>query len=242
MVEMALVFPLFILVLFGIIVLGLGIFYQQQLTNAAREGARYATLHSATSQCPTVSNRDPDVALLPLPNNYYRCDPPDQRWPEMSASARSKVFAMQPGAVQVTACWSGYWTKDTLGNWAAYDQVALDPAGIPNDFRECSVQVYGWSPAENPDSDPSLVHSIYPRTGTDTTSGQAIRVDCTKQFPLTTISNDMASNFSASSGASSNRITVLACYPWSPPLNGFLLIPRTVMLHAVVIEGMEYQQ
>ena len=161
----------------------------------------------------------------------------------MSASARSKVFAMQSGAVQITACWSGYWTKDTSGQLGGVqDQVAADPAGIPNDFRECSVQVYGWSPAENPGADPSFVHTINPRTGMDVTSGQAIRVDCSKQFPVTTVTNDMASNFSASSGASANRVSVLACYPWSPPLAGFLLIPRTVMLHAVVIEGLEYQQ
>ena len=132
--------------------------------------------------------------------------------------------------------------KDTSGNWAAYDQVAVDAAGIPNDFRECSVQVYGWTPGQNPDSDPSNVHTINPRTGADVTSGQTIRVDCTRQFPLTTTGDDMASNFSASNGASANRVSVLVCYPWSPPLAGFLLIPRTVMMHAVVIEGMEYQQ
>ncbi len=38
-VEFALVAPLFFMVLCGIIVIGIAIFYQQQLTNAAREGA-----------------------------------------------------------------------------------------------------------------------------------------------------------------------------------------------------------
>lgn len=243
MTEFALVFPLFIMVFFGIVILGIGIFYQQQLTNAAREGARYAALHSATSQCPTVSNRDPDPALLPLPNNYYRCDPPDLRWPEMSAAARNKVFGMNAGGMQVTACWSGYWTKDTGGNWAAYDQVATDPGtGMPNDFRDCSVRVYGWTPTQDPSVDASLVHVINPRTGDDTSSGLHIRIDCAKQFPLTTLSDDMASDFSASNSTNANRVSVVVCYPWSPPLAGFLLIPHTVTLNAIVVEGMEYQQ
>ena len=42
LVEFALVFPLFLMVLFSIISFGLYIFYNQQLANAAREAARYA--------------------------------------------------------------------------------------------------------------------------------------------------------------------------------------------------------
>jgi Flp pilus assembly protein TadG len=59
MVELALILPLFIMLLVGVIVLGVGVFYQQQLTNAAREAARYASIHSATAQCPTVSKLPP---------------------------------------------------------------------------------------------------------------------------------------------------------------------------------------
>ena len=55
LVEFALVAPLFTMVLLGIVIFGIGVFYQQQLTNAAREAARYASIHSATSQCPTTS-------------------------------------------------------------------------------------------------------------------------------------------------------------------------------------------
>jgi hypothetical protein len=241
--EVALVTPLFLLVLFGIIVLGLGIFYQQQLSNAAREGARFASLHSATSQCPTVSNLDPSLGLLPAPNNYYRCDPPDQKWPGMTAAARNKVFGLDSSNVQVTACWSGYWTKDTSGTWRAWDQVAVDPAtGGPNEFRECSVRVFGWTPTEDRRSVASAMHVINPRTGRDTTSGDAIAVDCTKPFPVTTTADDMASNYSASNAASSNRVSVFVCYPWRPPLAGFLLIPETVTLQANLVEAMEYQQ
>ena len=55
LVEFALIAPMLILMLMGIVTLGTGVFYQQQLTNAAREAARYAAIHSATSQCPTTS-------------------------------------------------------------------------------------------------------------------------------------------------------------------------------------------
>ena len=57
--EFALVFPLFLFLLFSIISFGLYVFYNQQLTNAAREAARYAAVHSSTSQRPTVSRLDP---------------------------------------------------------------------------------------------------------------------------------------------------------------------------------------
>jgi len=59
LVEMALLMPIFLMVLLGIIVLGTGVFYQQQLANAAREAARFASVHSATSDCPTTSSIDP---------------------------------------------------------------------------------------------------------------------------------------------------------------------------------------
>jgi len=59
MVELALVFPLFVMLLFGIIILGIGVFYSQQVTNAAREAARYASIHSATASKPTVSWLNP---------------------------------------------------------------------------------------------------------------------------------------------------------------------------------------
>ena len=53
LVELALVLPLAIAALTGIITFGLGVFYTQQVTNAAREAARFAAIHSATAQCPT---------------------------------------------------------------------------------------------------------------------------------------------------------------------------------------------
>ena len=86
MIELALVLPLFLMVLIGIITLGIGVFYQQQLTNAAREAARYASIHSATAQCPTVPSLDPARRNRPL--SYARCDQPAAGWPKMTAAAQ----------------------------------------------------------------------------------------------------------------------------------------------------------
>jgi hypothetical protein len=115
--ELALVFPIFALVLFGIISLGLWVFYQQQLSNAAREAARYAAIHSSSAQCPTVSDIDPQAP----PTSYYRCDRPEDGWPNMVGAGRAAVWGMSPDTVSIVACWSGY--VDVNGNDA--------PPGVP---------------------------------------------------------------------------------------------------------------
>ena len=140
MVELALVLPLFVMVFMGTIVLGIGIFYQQQLTNAAREGARYAAIHTATAQCPTVSHEDPSAP----PQTYYRCDPPEVGWPEMTAAARSYVFGMTPSGVRIAACWAGYTDP---GIDAPPQNLTT---GAPNPFSHCTIG--GIDPNANADS------------------------------------------------------------------------------------------
>ena len=244
--EFALVAPLVFMLIFGIIVIGIAVFYQQEVTNAAREAARYAAVHTATSRCPTVSNRTPDVALLPLPNSYSPCDAPAARWPNMTGAARDQVFGMERANLNVTACWSGYWTKDTAGAWAAHDEVAINADGTHNEFRECTVPVYGWCPTQ---SGASTVHEINPRTLVDSSCPEAIplaekvvRIDCSRLFPLTAEANDMASSYAASDGRNANQVTVVTCYAWDPPLAGFLLIPSTHNIVGVITESLEYQQ
>jgi hypothetical protein len=43
-------------------------------------------------------------------------------------------------------------------------------------------------------------------------------------------------------GSNANRVTVYACYVWQPPLAGFLLLPDSVTLRAVITEPLEYQR
>ena len=56
-VEFAVVAPVFILLIFGMIEFGRAIMVQQILTNAAREGARVAILDSATPTASTVTSK-----------------------------------------------------------------------------------------------------------------------------------------------------------------------------------------
>lgn len=215
MVELALVAPLFFMVIFGIIILGIGVFYQQQVANAAREAARYAIVNTGSAQCPTVSNREPDLAVYA--SSYWACDPPITRWPKMTAAARDAVFGIDRSELHVSACWSGYWTRDTSGAWADYDALprALAAPYTPNELRTCTIG------------------GIDPRSAADSLSCPA---------PLTTVSDDMASSYSTSTYGSANQVTAYACYVWRPPLAGFLLIPPTVTLRAVVTEALQYQQ
>lgn len=126
LVEFALVFPIFAMVVFGIISLGLWVFYQQQLSNAAREAARYAAIHSSSAQCPTVSHIDPQAP----PTSYYRCDRPEDGWPNMVAAGRAAVWGMSPATVSIVACWSGY--VDANGN----DM----PPGVPGAaYAPCTI-------------------------------------------------------------------------------------------------------
>ena len=215
MVEFALVAPLFFMLIFGIIIIGIGVYYQQQVAHAAREAARYAVVNSGSAQCPTVSNLPPDAATVA--SSYWACDPPATRWPEMTAHARGSVVGLSASAVHVSACWSGYWTQDTLGNWADYDALPrdLNPPYASNPFRQCTIG------------------GIDPRLDEENLSCPA---------PITTATDDMASSYVTSTGGNTNQVTVYVCYQWSPPLAGFLLIPPTVTMRAVVTEALQYQQ
>lgn len=218
MVELALVFPLFVMVLFGIIALGIGVFYQQQLSNAAREAARYASIHSATAQCPTASKLDPASAPLTYPPGG--CDRPVESWPKMTAAGRRLIFGLDPAAVNVAACWSGY--RDDASNAidAPPDELVANVGGTPVTYQttwaQCTID--GADPTSNPNA-----------------------IGCDGGLGATTV--DQASDLSEGPGRPvANTVTAYACYVWNPPLAGFLLIPETVNLRAVVTEPIERQQ
>ena len=215
MVEFALIAPLLFVMVGGIISLGIGVFYQQQLTNAAREAARYAAIHSETSQCPTRSNRDPYPSMLPPGYEENDCDPANLRWPIMTAHARSHVWGLPPSDVHFGACWSGYWetnSPDPLNN--GWDAAAIGQDGAPNEFRECTIG------------------GVDPRTN-------ASSIPCPP--PLTTLGDDQASSLAHSSVPTANQVTVYACYVWSPPFLGPLIGSQYTM-RAVITESMQHQQ
>jgi hypothetical protein len=215
LVEFALIAPLLFLVIGGIISLGIGVFYQQQLTNAAREAARYAAIHSETSQCPTRSNRDPHASMLPTEYVENDCDPANLRWPIMTQHARSHVWGLSKSGVHFAACWSGYWETDdpNPGN-NGWDAAAIGQDGVPNEFRNCTIG--GVDPRAN-----------------------AAGIPCPP--PLTSVADDMASSLAHSSVPTANQVTVFACYVWRPPFIG-PLIGSQITLRAVITESMQHQQ
>lgn len=229
LVELALVLPLFLMVFVGIITLGMGIFFQQQVTNAARAAARYAAIHSATAQRPVVGWLDPNsenpagtsgTYAASIPDSYVRWDEPDEGWPDMTAHARSRIFGMNPNGVFVSACWSGY--RDGMAADGAFDAppdgVTVEIGGVPYTYQttwaQCSID------AQDPTNAPD-------------------QIGCGPG--LATV--DQASSMSEGPGVIiGNRVTAYACYVWKPPLAGFLLIPQQVTLRGVITEPIQRQQ
>lgn len=214
--EFALVFPLFILLLFSIISFGLYVFYNQQLANATREAARYAAVHSSTAQCPTVSRLDP---ILPIrPDTYTRCDAPQAGWPNMTQAARSKVWGMSPTQVSLGACWSGY--VDAANNYDALPNA-------PNTFVDCTIN------RVNPRTSPSSLGCPVPAT-----IGSAFN-------PAKADGDDKASDIAVAVGNNLHyptTVTVYACFVWHPPMAGFVMIPNQITLRSVVTESLQRQQ
>ena len=207
------VFPLFVLVLFSVIVLGLYVFYNQQLENAAREAARYASTHSANALCPTVSRLDPILTMQA--NGYHRnCDSPEDGWPETTGRARETVWGMNSSQVYLSACWSGF--VDPAGNHDALPQY-------PNVFTGCTIG--GIDPRTDADA-LACPPPIAAQAGVNDASG-----------------DDKASSTAYANGVHyPTTVTVYACFRWTPPMSGFLFVPAQFTMRAVVTESMERQQ
>ena len=226
LVEFALVFPLFLLLFISLIVFGLYIFYNQQLANAAREAARYAAVHSSTSQCPTVSQLEPRSDMLPATGTYWRCDPPELGWPEMTAKARAYIWGMAPNQVSLSACWSGYVDPATLQR----DQAASTP-GVA--FTDCTIG------GVDPQTAPSALICPAPVT---TAASDPNRETATAD------GDDTASNVAVVAGSTGSdthyptTVTVYTCFNWQPPMAGFVLIPSQITLRAVITEVLQRQQ
>lgn len=223
LVETALVLPLFLTLVLGVIVLGIGLFYQQQITNAAREAARYAAVHSATSECPTSSRKPPNPGRVPegaLAGVDPTCDTPTASaltsWPKMQAFGRQRAgFGFHESELHFAACWSGYVDGLVAPGEDAWDAPAFQADGTANDWSPCTIA--GRDPV-----------------------AEAGLLSCPP--PVTTASDDTASNLAVSSGITANQVTVYACYEWQPPLAGFLLIPETITLRATVSESLQHQR
>ncbi len=218
LVEFALVLPLVALVVFGAITFGLWVFYQQQLTNVAREAARYAAIHSSTALGQTTSWRDPQAP--PSTYNLVHDDGPDTLptpWPKMTSHARSYAWGVDPAAIHVNACWSGYLPSGVATGYPDYSESSGFPQadhpavadGVANEFIQCTIDRL----------DPiSQTNSLGCRAG------------------MTTDADDPASDIPG------NQVTVYACFVWTPPMAGLLMIPGSITMRAIVTEVIHRQQ
>lgn len=221
LVEFALVAPLFTMLIVGIVALGIGVFYQQQVTNAAREAARFAAINSATAQCPTVPRLPYDPQGSYRPQTYTRCDRPENGWPRMTAAGRERIFGLPGAHVVISACWSGYRAGGGTGAYDAAPPGTYDYGGTPLTYAETD---HVFAQCRIDGVDPSVAASS---------------IRCISGLPTT----DEASAISDATGRPvANTVTAYACYRWAPPLAGFLLIPSTIELRAVVTEPIQRQQ
>jgi hypothetical protein len=130
--EFALVGPLFILLLLATIEFGRAVYYVQVLDNAAREGARYAIVHGAKSQCP--SGPMPNEATAP-----NRCDPQGIYVEQAVKDFAIAVIDAGPSDFAVTRKWCEATTTDCIGTAGRGDgdnergqQVAIE---VEYDFK-----------------------------------------------------------------------------------------------------------
>jgi hypothetical protein len=215
LVEFALVFPIALLVILAIIVIGLFVFYQQELTNVAREAARFASIHSSTSACPTASWKDPQAPGWNYPKYPYHCDGPNNPndaypWPKMTNHARASAWGLDSSKVRVNACWSGYRPSGAPAPYPQADFPPVDPvSGTANTFVQCSID------------------------GQDPTT-QAGNLDCRNR--MTGSGDDAASDLPG------NQVTVYACFIWTPPMAGLFAMPNQITIRAVLTETIQRQQ
>ena len=138
----------------------------------------------------------------------------------MTANARSFAWGLDSTKVRVNACWSGYVRPGTIFT-------------SPPNYSVAS----GFPLADEPPVDQV--------TGTPNVFAQCTinRIDPVNDTGSLGCANGMTT--AADDPASSkpgNQVTVYACFLWTPPLAGVLMIPSTVTMRAVITEVIQRQQ
>lgn len=115
LVEFAIVFPIFLLMLLSTIEFGRYVYTVQVLNNAAREGARYAIVHGAQSLSPTG----------PMPGGATSPDPTGE-----AVKSVVRSFAVGIPATNITFTTTGCVHSETAG-----------PCWQPDNGRGSTVEV-----------------------------------------------------------------------------------------------------
>lgn len=110
MIEFALLFPIFLLLILGFFDLGRAVFYYSSLTNAVRETTRYAIVHSDRSEVTLrgmVLDKyafaiDPDEILIDI--NYLNLTEPTGPDTNISIKATYTFDPVTPFIERLTCC------------------------------------------------------------------------------------------------------------------------------------------
>jgi hypothetical protein len=141
LVEFALVIPLFLVMLMGVVDIGRAIWAQNSLASAAREGARFAIVHggSATTLCP-VGHAGPDAVLPAAGTCSFPTSPSRQAIKDVVIANATAGGS----SLTVTVCYGAGCTGDT--DAPAGSGTADNSRGTPVTVRVAS-QVNLLTPA-----------------------------------------------------------------------------------------------
>lgn len=134
LLEFALILPIFVVAILGLIDVGRAIWANNAVANAAREAARYAAVHggSATNTCP-VGPPVPDVTKVPAAS--ATCPYPSPSKEGVRETARQFLIAGGSDVV-ITVCYGSACSGDT-------DSTTPEPAtnkrGTPVTVRVAST-------------------------------------------------------------------------------------------------------
>lgn len=132
MVEFALVGPLLFLMLFGMVDFGRAIFYSNEITNAAREGARIAVL--ASNPCNTVIGNPSSNCSTSAGTGLDVCNAIKAQVTLISTSAWGSSCSDTSGQqISVPPCTSGC-TANANNAYVEIDGFATSPS-----FQNCST-------------------------------------------------------------------------------------------------------
>jgi TadE-like protein len=104
LVEFAMVIPLFLIVVFGVLDLGRGIWAMDTAAHAASEATRFAIVHGGTGTDPSICHVGPMSLVTPLPASPT-CPFPSPSKQMIYDVATSSALA-SGGGVTVTACYA----------------------------------------------------------------------------------------------------------------------------------------
>ena len=125
-IELALILPALLFIVFGIVNFGILFYDYLIVTNAAREGARWASIHSKSPACSTsANNTDPCGVAINYMNNYLINFGPVSSIPSVSYTSPNTFSTSDLQTVTVNYPYSGIFMIDTLSQTISSQSVML---------------------------------------------------------------------------------------------------------------------